>query len=110
MRKGRCPAHVKQASRERGSATQRGYGSDWERVKNQKLQLLAGEALQDFRKANGCDPSAFCEDCKKVGRLTIATQVHHIIKFRYRPDLRLVMSNLMSLCGPCHALRTARGE
>jgi 5-methylcytosine-specific restriction protein A len=49
-----------------------------------------------------------CEDC--LPRITPAVDVHHIRKIADAPELRLVMSNLMSLCKPCHSVRTARGE
>ena len=49
-----------------------------------------------------------CADCEKAGRLTPATDVHHIIK----PGDGGTDSeeNLMGLCRPCHSARTARGE
>ena len=53
-----------------------------------------------------------CEDClaMKPERVTEAVDVHHKIKISERPDLRLELSNLMSLCKSCHSIRTARGE
>ena len=51
-----------------------------------------------------------CRDCRSAGRLTPARDVHHIVKLRERPDLRLDSDNVMPLCRPCHELRTARGE
>jgi len=49
-----------------------------------------------------------CRDCASVGRVTPATDVHHIVGLRAggtnEPD------NLMPLCHACHAKRTARGE
>ena len=49
-----------------------------------------------------------CADCEKAGRLTPATDVHHIVKpgdgGTDHDD------NLMGLCRPCHSARTARGE
>ena len=49
-----------------------------------------------------------CVDCEKAGRLTPATDVHHIIKPGDGGDDS--DSNLMGLCRPCHSARTARGE
>lgn len=47
-----------------------------------------------------------CRDCG--GR---ATEVHHIIELTPNnidePTIALGLNNLMSLCGPCHAARTA---
>ena len=93
---GYCAEHqhgVNEYERYRGSARQRGYDRNWERLR--KLVL---------RK----DP--LCHDCLSVGRLTSASEVHHIKKVREYPALRLVKSNLMCLCKACHSFRTGRGE
>ena len=49
-----------------------------------------------------------CYDCQRAGRLTPATDVHHIIKpgdgGTDRDD------NLLGLCKSCHSSRTAKGE
>jgi len=42
--------------------------------------------------------------------VTPAIDVHHIRKIADRPDLRLTLANLMSLCKRHHAIRTQRGE
>ncbi len=90
----RCPAHRRQANRERddrrGSSTARGYGFDWQRLRRRKLQV---------------DP--LCEDCRSRGRATLAEEVDHIQTIANRPDLRLVWDNLQSLCGRCHRAKTA---
>jgi len=44
-----------------------------------------------------------CEECLKHGRTTPVEQVHHIRPAALRPDLFFVLSNLMSVCVPCHA-------
>ena len=43
-----------------------------------------------------------CVDCKRYGRLTQATTVHHIKHFDQYPELALTPSNLVSLCSACH--------
>jgi 5-methylcytosine-specific restriction enzyme A len=43
-----------------------------------------------------------CQECKRYGKTTAATTVHHIHPLRIRPDLRLTTWNLVSLCGKCH--------
>lgn len=51
--------------------------------------------------------SPLCEPCRASGRITKAVQVHHVEARKARPDLMLVMSNLQSVCIPCHnALRS----
>lgn len=74
----------------RGGSAQRGYGYDWQKLR--RLKLLA-------------DP--LCESCKERGRATLAEEVHHVIRIAKRPDLRLVWANLESLCGTCHAAKSA---
>ena len=80
-------------SQKRKSSTQRGYDRQWRNVRLMKLQA---------------DP--LCEDCLRDDRSTEATEVHHIIKIKDDPELRLALDNLMALCTRCHSIRSARGE
>jgi 5-methylcytosine-specific restriction enzyme A len=43
-----------------------------------------------------------CQECKRYGKNTEATTVHHINPLLERPELRLLSTNLLSLCGKCH--------
>lgn len=43
-----------------------------------------------------------CRECKRYGRTTAATTVHHIQPLEQRPELALVSRNLISLCDGCH--------
>ena len=85
----RCPAHQKhsqaQDRRFRGSARERGYDGQWERVRAIKL-----------------DRDPFCQRCGALGRTTAAHMVHHIVPVERDRTLRLVMSNLESMCNACH--------
>jgi 5-methylcytosine-specific restriction endonuclease McrA len=65
----------------RGNSCERGYDRKWQGIRATKLMT---------------DP--ICERCSKV----IANEVHHIEPVKKRPDLRLVWSNLMSVCHSCH--------
>lgn len=47
-----------------------------------------------------------CEECKRKGIITVATEVDHIIPIKLRPDLRLEWTNLQSLCKSCHSKKT----
>lgn len=40
--------------------------------------------------------------------ITAAVEVDHVVPIRERPDLRLDMSNLQSVCHACHSAKTAR--
>ena len=74
----------------RGSSTERGYGYDWQKLR--RLKLMS-------------DP--LCESCRERGRATLAEEVHHVIRIREQPHLRLDWSNLESLCERCHAAKSA---
>lgn len=43
-----------------------------------------------------------CQLCKKSGKVTKATTVHHIKHYENRPDLALTDDNLISVCESCH--------
>ena len=51
-----------------------------------------------------------CADCTERGLVTPANEVHHLLKVRDRPDLKLDAENVRCLCESCHSTRTARGE
>lgn len=78
----------------RGSAASRGYDRQWQKVRLEALK-------RDYY---------ICQDCIRLARVTPAEDVHHVLKVSLHPLLRLVLSNLISLCKPCHAVRTAAGE
>jgi 5-methylcytosine-specific restriction enzyme A len=76
--------------RDRGSSSQRGYSADWQR----------------FRRWFLSQPEhVMCEDCRRVP----SVEVHHVLKVKDRPDLRLVESNCRGLCVACHLVYTRRG-
>jgi len=70
---------------ERANASRRGYGRDWKRTRDRKLSM-----------------TPLCEVCGAAGRISPATEVHHEKSVREAPQLRLVLSNLVSVCHPCH--------
>lgn len=72
----------------RGSAASRGYDAEWSKVRFRFLHH---------------NP-----DCCVCGAK--ATHVDHIKSVREAPHLRLVESNLRSMCGPCHSRRTAKDQ
>ena len=43
-----------------------------------------------------------CQECKRYGKTTQATTVHHIYPLEDYPELALVGDNLISLCNACH--------
>ena len=72
---------------QRASAARRGYDARWRRV---RAMVLAREPR--------------CRDCAAVGRLTLATEVHHLDG----NPRNNALDNLMPLCKPCHSRRTLR--
>lgn len=49
-----------------------------------------------------------CADCERQGRVTPATDVHHLVARRAGGGDE--ESNLEALCHSCHSKRTASGE
>jgi 5-methylcytosine-specific restriction protein A len=86
--KGRCPVHARQQEQQRGTATARGYGADWRRVRNAFIAL---------------PENTLCRMCATEGRTEVATEVDHVQPFDGLHDpKRLDPTNLQALCGPHH--------
>jgi len=82
-----CPAHKRQANIARGSSAERGYDRRWRKLRD---WVLRHEPL--------------CRECWKAGRVTAATEVHHIIaKSQGGTD---DADNLEPTCKPCHVRLT----
>jgi 5-methylcytosine-specific restriction protein A len=80
----------------RTSRHERGYGTAWDRIREQIM-------VRDF---------GLCQVCKRAGRLTFAHAVDHIVpKFEGGDDNE---RNLEAICKPCHQAKTenesARGR
>ena len=71
----------------------RGYDHRWRRLSER------------FRNDN-----PLCADCEAAGIVRAAEHVHHIKPLEERPELRLVWSNLVSLCRECHQIRHSTGS
>ena len=91
---GYCADHQQHAAkvydRWRGTPAERGYDHDWQRV---RLEALKRDCY-------------LCQMCLAQQRVTPAKDVDHIQPISVRPDLRLELSNLQSLCRSCHGLKT----
>lgn len=91
-----CPADTAAApereyDRERGSASSRGYGTDWRRRRDAHLRR-----------------EPLCRTCAKEGRVTAATDVDHIVS-RAKGGLD-IDANYQSLCHAHHSAKTARED
>jgi 5-methylcytosine-specific restriction endonuclease McrA len=85
-------ASAQLASEDRAEANRFYASAAWRRL---RAFVLAGAPL--------------CVDCQKRGRITPATEVHHLEERRDRPDLALNSNNMEALCKVCH-LRKRRGH
>ena len=95
---GRCAQHTKAQrsadDKRRGSSTQRGYGSRWQRYRAWRLQQ---------------PEYTLCVMCDAAGRITPATDVDHIVRVNGADDpLFWDRSNHQSLCHRCHSIKTAQ--
>lgn len=93
--KGYCDKHrqdTRQYDRQRGTASQRGYGYRWQKYRK---QFLARNPL--------------CRECEKQGQVKAATDVDHIQAVTGPDDpLFWEPSNHQALCHECHSAKTAR--
>lgn len=80
--------------RRRETSNARGYGEGWPRVR--RLALERDDYL--------------CQDCRREGRNNLATEVDHVEPIDKRPDLRLALGNLRSLCHAHHVAKTRRDK
>ncbi len=90
VKDGRCEQHQRKAwsSNQGKSSAERGYGSKWRKIRERILKR----------------DHYLCQECKRNGITTRATQVDHIInKANGGTDED---SNLQSLCYPCHKAKT----
>ena len=90
----RCEKHRMQERNEidqrRGSAARRGYDARWRAERNRYLTI-----------------HPLCAECERVGRLTAATVVDHIVPHKGDPNLFWNESNWQALCRRCHNRKTA---
>lgn len=89
---GYCPAHINEGwtQHQKGrSRHQRGYGSAWEKIREQRLRL----------------DKYLCQICKSNGVIRPAVVVDHIKPKEHggTDDIE----NLQSLCIPCNGTKTA---
>ncbi len=88
---GRCEDHQPEpwCTSKAKSASDRGYGYQWKKIRSKAL----------IRDAH------LCQHCFKKGIITVATDVDHIIpKAKGGTN---ALENLQSLCNSCHKIKTA---
>ena len=84
----KCGAGKKHKSR---TTAECGYDNEWRLLSEKKRSV---------------DP--LCELCQRKGIVTAADEVHHKVPIDDAPWLRLVWSNLLSVCMRCHDEEHAR--
>lgn len=67
--------------------------SDWKYIREYKLYK-----------------TPLCERCASNDIVNTATEVHHLLDIKDRPDLRLEITNLQSLCHECHNIITVEAQ
>ena len=94
IRQGKCDRCTNKRGHKQ-TTRERGYGYDW----------------QLFRKAI-IEERPLCErqERKHPEVVRPSMEVHHKLKIRERPDLRLDPDNVEALCEQCHDEATAAGE
>jgi 5-methylcytosine-specific restriction endonuclease McrA len=70
---------------DRKTSAQRGYGSRWQRYRDGFLRK-----------------NPLCEECTRIGRLTVASVVDHVKPHRGDQALFWDSSNHQALCKHCH--------
>lgn len=88
-----CEEHEKLVNQQyekygRSKEEKKRYGSRWQKIRDAYIHA-----------------HPMCEQCLKEGRLTPASEVHHIVPLGHGGTHDF--SNLMSLCKPCHSRITA---
>ena len=78
------------AETKRQTSHQRGYGYRWQ-------QARAGYLRKH----------PLCVHCEATGRVTVATDLDHIVPHKGDMDVFWDFTNVQGLCKPCHSRKTA---
>ena len=99
---GYCEAHRAEAvgwtRSNQGSASERGYGSGWRKIRDWVMRRDAG----------------LCQPCSKLGAISLAREVDHIVskaqakRLGWTEQQMDARENLQAICSTCHAVKTAR--
>ena len=89
-----CPEHQHMVDKAyeqygRDKESKKRYGYKWRKI---RARFLHAHPL--------------CEQCNKEGRLTVATEVHHVLPLGHGGTNH--EDNLMALCKPCHSRITVQ--
>jgi 5-methylcytosine-specific restriction protein A len=103
VRTGRCPDCTRATDASRGTAQARGYDRQWSTFARtwKRRHPLCGQRHDG-------QLSLEHSQCVREGRLTVATDVDHIVPHKGPTDPAFyALANLQSLCHACHSRKTA---
>lgn len=98
-REGYCSIHIRNA--------QENANEQYNQIRNK--DLIAFYKSKEWKKARLvalARDNHLCVHCLRNGLHTLAKHVDHIVEIRDDFALRLTLSNLQSLCIPCHNTKT----
>jgi len=90
----KADAKRKQSYQHRESSKARGYGRDWQKVRDQYLEKVGWIAE--------CKRCPIRFKCGDKGRVITANTIHHIKPVTTHPHLRLDESNFLAVSRMCH--------
>jgi 5-methylcytosine-specific restriction enzyme A len=117
---GYCAVHRKQVDGQRGTPAERGYDADHRRlrvlcfVRDEWRCVDCGwepNVVMDFRRFELGPPAVeevLAELRERLNRGERHLHADHQVPIAVRPDLRLVLDNLQTLCNRCHNRKTRR--
>jgi len=88
-----CKEHLNDRWQKRKGSTERGYNYRWQQFRD------------SFLKAH-----PLCEECKRNGKVTPATDVDHIVPHKGNKNIFWDENNLQALCHACHARKTVNED
>lgn len=74
-------------------------------TEQERAAFYNGPRWRKFRKRILIRDEYTCQRCKRYGRITPATEVHHIKHLDEYPELAFAPSNCIALCKGCHNMQ-----
>ncbi len=106
-----CDIHTKEIDlkrQDRRINTDRSYNRARYSRDRQSYMFYHSDEWQALRREALVRDNALCQDCKQVGIVTPAVEVHHIVPIKQEWNRRYSIDNLLCLCKECHNKRHNR--
>lgn len=119
---GKCPKCSQASSQQRGKTVERGYDGDHKRLRVDCFERdgwkcrdcgWEPEIVADYRFVGlGMAPTdrVLEQLARNFNRGEKHLHADHILRIEDRPDLRLDLNNLQTLCNECHSRKTRREQ